>query len=98
MNPLLPADAQITSQDLLLIIGDQTVTITALRQQIQNLQAGAVAQATQLENVLKNKAVECDQAVADAKGKEDIIAGLRQRLELVAPTGREAECGKDPRF
>lgn len=87
-NPLLP-NTQITMQDLLLIIGDQTVTIAALRQQLNDLKAGAVAQATQIERALKNKAVECDQVVADAKGKEDIIAGLRQKLERVTPTGRD---------
>ena len=77
-NPLLP-NTQITMQDLLLIIGDQTVTIAALRQQLNTIKANtekAYAAATPgCSNTPK--------AVEDAKGKEDNVAGLRRKLEAV---------------
>lgn len=70
-NPLLPPGTQVTSEDLLLIIGDQTVTIAVLRQQLADAQTAADAKAKQLEQALKNKAMECDRLVADAKGIGD---------------------------
>lgn len=89
-NPLLPPGTQLTESDLLLIIGDQTVTIAVLRQSLADTQTVAQAQCQQLEGALKNMAVERDalvhgQKVATVdKDIESLKHELRQRLSLTA--------------
>lgn len=85
-NPMLPNDApQVTQEDLLLIIGDQTVTISVLRQLLQNQKAGFESQRKQLENALHTMARERDEL--KAKAIEDSIyetsRELRDRVEKV---------------
>src|SRR5574341_2280204 len=59
-NPLLPPGVTITESDLLLVIGDQTVIIAALRQHIENITQEANSRLQALDNAPKNKAKELD--------------------------------------
>lgn len=54
---------QITDQDMLLIVGDQAVTIAVLRQQVGDLQTQLMRQQQQYESVMKTLAIERDEAV-----------------------------------
>jgi len=66
-NPLLPEGTTITETDLLLIIGDQTVTIAALRQKLADAVTEAQSRIKALDHALANKALELDQATESRK-------------------------------